>query len=313
MLFIVIFAAIGSFFVMHTSKRLFEGEDVAGGEGEKPALRVATSFPFLADMIRQVGKKRVEVVLTEALRSRSESQLEVSDADAFLKGVSIFFSLDASSDAWAHSAITKNKILFVNMQSAISAGGEGEQTPAPEDGRGGGILARQAVREGYYWLSPLNGKDMARYVARILSEADPTYKVNYLNNAYDYAYMLTDQYHRLDDALAVYDRRKIFAISDKWMPLLSDFSMNMGEAFDLPSENGQALSAAVASIANVMQHNPSALLVADIYFPMDMLRTYDPASAERVVVLDPYGDFIEGSTYSDFLAGNVRRFQEFRP
>ncbi len=302
LLFVSVFTTIVAIFVF--SKALSH-QSQAGSDSLSPShpiMTIATSFPFLADIIQHVGKGYVTV------------RLGTTD----MKGVRAYIALSNAADQQETDALASSEDhvpvytvgdYIVERADAIAQMLASNDSVSP--------ISSSTLAEdqgGYFWLSSLGGREVASFVARTLGTLDPTHSVFYFNNAYEYEYNLNDVGSALYDQLQPVRATKIIVTSPSWDLFLGTFDIHPFARIDVPDKSDPQFSSAMQAVAGMLKNHPDAYVLADESFPLDALDAIQQKLSARAIVVHVYGSTTATSTpYVDFLKGIVAQLMQDLP
>lgn len=299
MLFAAVFLAVlGLFIIWH---QIFPQSQTALEKitAPTPLLRVGVAHQFLANLIQEIGGSYVATVVLNSPSQNDESPLQVCGKS------SVFFGLNASLDGWIQEICgsrdpTPIKV-FLDSYIGVSIDQDSAQNPSTQ-----APVIITGADKGYYWLSTQGGKDLARAIAKILSEADPVHKVEYLNNAYAVAYQLDEIYGSVKDPMSNLRVAPVIAWGDGWQEIIAEYNGKIAQTID-PIQSAQEKIVSIASIADYLKKHRRAIVVGDLSLPFDDIKKLYPDSVRRMVVLDPTGDFSDIWPYRVYVQQNLLR------
>jgi ABC-type Zn uptake system ZnuABC Zn-binding protein ZnuA len=228
-LFCVIFCVVGGLFILYHRVVPSSDEAIEYIGDISPLLRVGTAHPFLANLVKEIGGSYVTVISVSESTTQDESPTDICSK------MSVFFGLNKQVDGWVQDICESKDDSFVDVFLDSYVG-----IPIDQDSVASSSL--QTSRsfsisdKGFYWLSTQGGKDMARAIAKILSEADPVHKVSYLDNAYTVAYQLDDVYGSIKDPIYNLHIAPIIVWGDEWQELIAEYDGHIVQTID-PIQN----------------------------------------------------------------------------
>lgn len=306
-LFVIIFLCIAGLFLFQKKIPLFITHTVVSGlEGHADEkIHIATQIPFLADMIRKVGKDKVDVLQLDMHEGMSDAEIRAKKESGAYDAVDIFFVLSKKFGRSTYVLADRQKQVIVDLEQFISARvatqipEEDEEALDPVQAYDASEIPLAAFKqsEGYYWFSIPNAQEMLRYIARVLSERDPDNRIFYLNNAYDYTYVLSDVRAELKGNMAGLNKKSFFSAgSGSWKWLLEDYDIEpLGEY----ATDQWQISDAAARMDQLVKDvkKKKGYIVGDLSFPTSLLKSSDTAIMDRLIILDPFGMTSGISTY----------------
>ncbi len=297
----VFLIVLGLFVVWHL---LFPQPETVVGPIDAPApiLRIGASHQFLANLIQEIGGSYVTTVVLPPPAQIDETPLTLCDKS------SVFFGLNTQLDGWIQEICGSRDStpIKVFLDSYIGTSIDQDSPQAPSTQAPPVIMGAD---KGYYWLSTQGGKDLARAIAKILSEADPVHKVEYLNNAYAVAYQLDNVYGSVKDPMSNLRVAPVITWGDGWQEVITEYNGHIVQTID-PIQSAQEKIASIASIADYLKKHKRAIVVGDLSLPFDDIKKLYPDSARRIVVLDPTGDFSDIWPYKAYVQQNLLRITQ---
>jgi zinc/manganese transport system substrate-binding protein len=178
---------------------------LAGGAEAAGKVKAVASFSILADMVKQVGGDRVEVI-TLVGPDGDAHVYEPTPADAKnLAGANILFTNGLGFEGWMDrlekSSGFKGKVV-------VASTGVKPRTMVEEEGG-----KKETITDPHAWQSPANGK---LYVANIrdgLIAVDPDGKATYEANAANYLEQIAKEETVVEAALAALPKERLKIIT----------------------------------------------------------------------------------------------------
>lgn len=280
------------------------GAAPASSAGSAAPVLAAASIPPLADLVRQVGGERVEVV-TLVPPGASPHTYEPTPAQMrrlsqarvlFLNGVGLEFWADKAVDAAA------NPNLRVVVLSAGLPVLQEEESPT-EDGH--------AHTQGnpHLWLNP---RLAMRYVERIrdaLSEVDPDGAVAYHANAARYL----DELARLDaeirQTVATFRTREVVVFHPAWTYFCAEYGLHIAAVVE-ESPGKEPTPQDIAAVVAALRRAQAGALFAEPQLPPHVAEAIAAEAGVPVLYLDPLGGVPGRETYLDLMRYNLRQLAQ---
>lgn len=299
-LFIIIFFLVLAVFVLwHT---LFASKQTAQETTliSAPVVRVGVAHPFLANLIKEIGGAYVSVV------SIKEPSSSLEDSSKICNESVLFFGLTDTTDGWIKELCgTENdKTAIVFLDTYIGASNQNSDPAAVST-----EYASSGVDKGYYWLTIQGGKDMARAIAKVLSEIDSVHKVSYLDAAYTVVYQLDEVYGSIKDKIYNLHVAPVIAWGDGWQGIVEEYEGKIKKTIDI-AQSSQEQEEDIKQIAQDLKNNARTIVIGDMSFPFDNLKSIYRDGGRRVVILDPWGDFSDTWPYKVFVQQNLLRITQ---
>ena len=265
-----------------------------------PTIRVGVAHPFLANLIKEIGGTYVSVITIK------EPNVFPEDTTEVCHGSIVFFGLTADVDGWVKElcGTENNKTAVIFLDTYVHIGEQGTTTATSSTERN--VLGDS---RGYYWLTTQGGKDMARVIAKVLSEIDPVHKVSYLDASYSVAYQLDDLFGSIKDKIYNIRVSPVIAWGNGWGGIVEEYGGKITKIIDTP-QSDQERDLYVKQIAQDLMHNTRTVVVGDMSLPFDELKKIYRDGGRRVVILDPWGDFSDIWPYKVFVQQNLLRITQ---
>lgn len=294
-----------------------------GQEGIKPAeedklIVAATIFP-LYDIVRQVGGGRADVRLILAPGASPHTFEATPGLVRDLAGARAVFMIGAGLDDWAAEAAQaagNAALIDLHEEAAIRPyadfghgldeehGVENEnEDEHEEDGHEHGQY------DPHYWLDPAIAADMARAVARHLSELDPDSASEYEQNAEMFAAEVSVRARGWQERLSGLEDRKLIVFHDAWNYFADHFGLEIAASFEPFPGRAPSPRYLADLIAAAREHDVKALFVE----PQLSRQAMDDLAADLgldVRVLDPLGGVPGRESYIELMEYNVAEVYE---
>ncbi len=277
---------------------LMAGCRPAPGPSPQPSERllVAASIPPLADMVRQVGGHRVDV-LTMVPPGASPHTYEPTPSQMrdlararllFLNGVGLEFWADKAVEA------ADNPQLQVVVLS-----------------QGMDILQHSAHAQGnpHLWLSP---RRAMTYVARIrdaLIAADPAGEAVYRRNAQAYLTQLRTLDADIRQAVATFRSKEMVTFHAAWAYFIADYGLHQAAVLE-PTPGKEPSAAEIAQIVAVVKASGAPAVFAEPQFSPRAMQAIAEAAGVPVLTLDPLGGTPPRETYLKLMRWNLEQLRK---
>lgn len=261
-----------------------------------PVVRVGVGHSFLANLVKEIGGMYVSVANIKEPSGIVESASDVCGDSVVL------FGLNATHDGWLQELCGSNgeKTAVVFLDTYIGTTDQ-ESTTTQKLFSG--------TDKGYYWMTTQGGKDMARIVAKILSEFDPVHKVSYLDAAYNIAYQLDTVYGSVKDKMYNLRVSPVIVWGYGWQGVVGEYEGKIIKTIDTV-QNNQEREATLKQIAEDLKKNKRMVVLGDLSLPFEDLKKLYRDGTRRVVILDPWGDFSDVWPYKVFVEQNLLRMTQ---
>ncbi len=296
-LFLVIFSIVLLVFILwyqifSPAKHIAEDITVTA----TPVIHVGAGHSFLANLVKEIGGMYVSVANIKEPSGVVENASEVCGDSVVL------FGLDTTHDGWLQELCGSDggKTAVVFLDTYIGTADQ-ESTTTQNLFPG--------VDKGYYWMTTQGGKDMARVIAKILSEFDPVHKVSYLDAAYNIAYQLDTVYGSVKDKMYNLRVAPVIAWGYGWQGVVGEYEGKIAKTIDTVQDS-QERTSSIKQTAEDLKKNKRTVVIGDLSLPLDDLKKIYRDGARRIVILDPWGDFSDVWPYKVFVEQNLLRITQ---
>ncbi len=250
----------------------------------------ATIFP-LADIVRQVGQDRVEVITIlpaganpHTFQVTPKQVLELAEAKAL-------FRIGHHLDDWVSQiALSAAQVKMVSVDHLISPTSGGEIGP-------------------HYWLSLKNAKIMAKNSARELGAIDPESGQWYELGAAKYIKQLDQADREIRSLFSLLPRKKIVTFHPAWSYFASDYGLEIVGTVE-PGEGSEPTPKSLAALSKAVRQNNVRALFVEPWIPDSEVETFLQDLNLKSYKLDPIGGAGEYNSYINMMRRNARTMVE---
>ena len=268
-------------------------------QAEPPAdgrVLVAASIPPIADMVRQVGGERVEV-LTLVPPGASPHTYELTpDQMRRLAKARVLFLNGVGLEFWADKAIAAAE----NPNLQVITLSEGQE-----------ILqsSHNAAGNPHLWLSPRRAMAYVEHIRDALIAADPAGEAAYRANADAYLAQLQQLDADIRAAVAGFRSREMVTFHAAWAYFIHDYGLH--QAAVLESTPGREPSAAeVAQIVETIKATGAPAVFAEPQFSPQAAQVIADEAGVPVLFLDSLGGTPPRETYLELMRWNLEQLQK---
>lgn len=272
-------------------------------------VRVVTSSPTLADLVKQVGGQHVQV---ESIMRGPENPHNVIAKPSFmmkLRRADLFVHTGLDGEPWVPLLVKGTR------RSHLLAGGDGNidasRGVAIKDVPDRGGLSRalgdiHAQGNPHYLLDPANAPVVARTIAAALIRADPDHRDDYEKNLASFEARVEVLGRRLDERMRPYAGTRVATYHRAWRYLLDRFGLvKVAEVEPKPGISPWPAHLE-ACIARMKAENAKVVLV-ETYSHYKSAAFVAEKAGGIAVVLGQEVDSLEGTdTYEKLLERNVQ-------
>jgi ABC-type Zn uptake system ZnuABC Zn-binding protein ZnuA len=284
------------------------------GGGAQASIKAVTSLEVFADLVRNVGGERVEVVALYPSGSDPHTYelpparvVDVAEADIiFINGLELEHSLEGVIENNASGPVVEltEGLPVLEGDSAVGEEEEGEEH-ADEEG--------DEHEEGnpHMWL---DARLAARYVERIrdaLADLDPAGRGEYEANAQAYLEELGDLDREIEAAIELIppERRKLVTFHDAYPYLAARYGLEVVGVV-VPSPGQEPSAQDVARLVETLRSAGVPAVFKEPQFNAAILEQVAGDAGVRVLDLlsDAYVDGVD--SYLDLMHFNLRQLEE---
>lgn len=270
---------------------------------EKP-VKVVTTLTVLKDLVKQVGKERVDVTnLLSGLESQHTYTSSPSDILAIQKA-DLLVKVGLGLEVWTENLIANaqnSDLLIVTTSTGISLLEDSHYHESEE------ISSRDEHRSGnpHIWLDPENAKIMIQHITQGLIRLDPSYRSFYLKNQAAYFEKLDILQKNLMDQVNRLPNRKIITHHDAWPYFARRFGFKIQG--NIIIQVGTEPSAwKIADLIKTIKRENIKVIISEPQLNPLLPRILAEETGARVVLLTPIPGTLKGAeTYSSMIKYNV--------
>ena len=254
-------------------------------------LHVAASIPPIADMVRQVGGERIDV-LTLVPPGASPHTYEPTPAQMRrLAQTDVLFLNGVGLEFWADKAVE-------------AAGNPDLQVVTLSEGMPLLQSNHQASGNPHLWLSPQRAMTYVERIRDALITADPEGEATYRANADTYLAQLEQLDADIRTAVEGFRSREVVTFHASWAYFIHDYGLH--QAAVLETTPGKEPSAAeVARIVETIRATGAPAVFAEPQFPPRAAEVIAAEAGVPVLILDPLGGVPPRETYLKLLRWNL--------
>jgi zinc/manganese transport system substrate-binding protein len=275
-------------------------------------LKVVASLPDVADMARQIGGKRVEVVTLAAggqdphkVPMKPSFVTKLNRADALIvQGLGLEHAfLPALLEVASNPKILPIGPAYIDASVHIQP----LEVPSSQN-RSQGEL--HPLGNPHFNLDPLRGKQMVRAIAEGLARVDPEGAATYRDGAARYTAVLDEkipEWDRLAAPLrgvkAVSYHQDLIYLADRYgIELVGTIETKPG----VPATPGH-----LEELIDTMKRDQAQLVIREVAYEMPLAQTVAERSGARVVTIATLtGGLPPANTYVEFIEANLKALVE---
>ncbi len=258
-------------------------------------LKIAASFYPLAELARQVGGDRVEVLnMTPA--GVEPHDYEPTPRDIIkIRSAKVFLFNGGNTDAWAEKIqedLKKRGVEVVNMSETLAKSGEllkGQEVVE---------VSEKAGFDPHFWLDPVLMQKQAMVVGDVLIKVDPGNAEYYTKTTADYVKRLADLDQKYREGLAHCQIRDVITSHAAFGYLARRYNLNMIYISGL-SPDEEPSPRRLADIATLARQKNIEYIFFEPLASPKLAQTIAQEVGAKTLVFNP----IEGLTDEEVQAG----------
>ena len=259
-------------------------------------MLVAASIPPIADMVRQVGGERVEVLTMVPPGASPHTYEPTPEQMRRLAAARILFLNGVGLEFWADKAV--QAVGNPDLQVVVLS----EGMPLLQS-------SEHAAGNPHLWLSPRRAMKYVERIRDALIAADPAGEATYRAHAEAYQQQLQRLDADIRAAVATFHSREMVTFHAAWAYFIHDYGLH--QAAVLETTPGREPSAAeVAQIVETIKRVGAPAVFAEPQFPPRAARVIAEEAGVPVLTLDPLGGTPPRETYIKLMRWNLEQLQK---
>ncbi len=261
-------------------------------------VTVITTTEDLAAITREIGRDRVRVDFIAKgvqdphfIDAKPSYMLKLSRAKLFIQ---VGLGLEAE---WVPSLLrgARNVNILRGRNGHVDASEEVALLEVPKGrlDRSAGDVHGQG--NPHYWLDPLNGKQIARNIAKGLKRIDPEGKEQYDQNFVQFSRKLDAAIERWREAMKPFKGEKVVTYHNSWPYFLRRFGLTAVDYVE-PKPGISPSSSHLIQLIERIKEEKVKIIIVEPYFNEKTSRFVARKSGARVVVLPPSVSKASGMT-----------------
>jgi zinc transport system substrate-binding protein len=260
------------------------------GEGQAGRLKVgATIFP-LADIARNIGGEKVEVVTIMTPGASPHTFEPTFEIIRQAKDIKVLFKIGCGLDDWSQKVSTSLggdiAVLEVFKGIALRQFEDGSVDP-------------------HYWLSLGNGSIIAKNIADGLIGLDPANKDYYLKNLEEYQQKLATEDQAIRAKFSSLRNKTFVTFHEAWFYYAQAYGLRVAEAFE-PFPGKEPTAEFLGHFIQTIRKENIKVVFAEPQFSPESIRQVADDLRLKVYIIDPEGGGTEQtSSYIDMMRFNT--------
>ncbi len=265
-------------------------------EAENGRLLVAASIPPIADMVRQVGGERVEVLTMVPPGASPHTYEPTPEQMRRLTQAKVLFLNGVGLEFWADKAVE-------------AAGNPDLKVVTLSEGMPLLQSDHNAAGNPHLWLSPQRAMTYVERIRDALIAADPEGEATYRANAQAYLAQLQQLDEDIRTAVEGFQSREMVTFHAAWAYFIQDYGLH--QAAVLEATPGKEPSAAeVAQIVETIKATGAPAVFAEPQFPPRAAEVIAAEAGVQVLNLDPLGGMPPRETYLELMRWNLAQLEK---
>jgi zinc transport system substrate-binding protein len=261
------------------------GKNAGVGAGADRLKVAATIFP-LADIVKNVGGDKVDVVTIMPMGASPHTFEATPEAIRTVSGASVIFKIGSGLDNWTEgiTAAMQGKVKVMEVSGGI-------ELRKFEDGS----------VDPHYWLSLKNGQLIAVTVAQELSKMDAANTDQYMANMMEYVKRLEAADAELKAKLAPVKGKSFATFHEAWFYFAQEYGLEVAAAFE-PFPGREPTPKYLAEFGDTVKKKNIKWVFSEPQFSSDAISQVAKDLGVKLGVLDPEGGTEKYGSESGYIA-----------
>jgi ABC-type Zn uptake system ZnuABC Zn-binding protein ZnuA len=270
--------------------------------GAGAGIRVVTTLPDIADLVRQVGADRVTV--DNIVRGDQNPHfVEVKPSYMIkLKSADLFFMIGMELELWAPQIIDGSRnasLKVVDLSQNISK----LEVPSKVDASQGDV---HRLGNPHYWLNPHNVRIMVRDIVAALAVESPADEALFRANGEAFLRRLEASTHEWEQTMRPLAGSKIITFHSSWTYFAQWLGITVAGLVE-PKPGIQPTPGHTAGLLNLVRSSGIKVIVVEPFYDPSAAEQIARATGARVIRLaTSSGGVDEAKDYISLMEYNVR-------
>jgi zinc transport system substrate-binding protein len=283
-----VLAAIVVALIMMVPKAPDEARSPTAGGEVAPVvgkLKVAATIFPLADIVRNVGGEKVDVVTIMPAGASPHTFEPTPETIRAVSGAVMIFKIGCGLDDWTEkvTAAMQGNVRVVAVSDNI-------ELRKFEDGSA----------DPHYWLSLKNGQIIAVTVAQELSKMDGTGTEYYMANMMEYVKKLDAADGRIRERLAPVKGKSFATFHEAWFYFARDYGLEVAAAFE-PFPGREPTPKYLAEFGDTVKKRNIKWVFSEPQFSSDAILQVAKDLDVKLGVLDPEGGMADDAKERGYI------------
>lgn len=246
---------------------------------------VATIHP-LADIVKNIGKERVEV--TTMLPSGASPHIfePTSSMMRNIRQSRLFFKIGADLELWADriiksAASSRLKVIDLSTGMPLIFSAHGHETDNKH-------TQHKKHPDPHYWLDPVLCLTLIDKISSALAEADPEFKNTYISNAAAYKKEIESLHKEILQMTSTFTNRGYVTFHSAWAYFSARYKLEiLGVIEEAPGREPSPKN--ISRIISSLKKTRTKVVFAEPQFNPKVAEAIAEEAGAKVVFLDPIG------------------------
>jgi zinc/manganese transport system substrate-binding protein len=276
-------------------------------------IKVVTTTPTLADIVRQVGGEHVQV---ESIMRGPENAHNVIPKPSFvmrLRGADLFVHMGLDAEPWVPELVkaTRQQRLHPGNEGNVDASRAISLLEVPQRGelsRAQGDI--HAFGNTHYALDPINGVTIARTVADALRKKDAAHAQDFEANYADFAQRIREMTERLITQIKPYAGTKVVIYHRVWPYFFERFGLVKSAEIE-PKPGIAPGPGHLSQIVQTMKDQQVKIVIVETFNSLANAESVANRAGGKAIVLPTEVNAVpEATSYQALFEHNVRALIE---
>jgi ABC-type Zn uptake system ZnuABC Zn-binding protein ZnuA len=236
------------------------------GSGE---VKIVTTLPDLADLVRQIGKERVSA---EAIVRGDQNPHYIELKPSYmmkLRSAQVFFTIGMELELWAQQLVDGSRNERLNVVD-LSGGITKLEVPTRVDASEGDV---HRFGNPHYWLDPRNIRIVVQRVVTALTSASPADGEYFRANADTYLRTLDGKIKEWEDLVRPFAGRQIVTFHRSWSYFTGWLGIGVADQVE-PKPGVPPSPSHTSELINLVRRSGITVIVVEPF--------YDAGAAEQI-------------------------------
>ncbi len=268
-------------------------------------ITIAASIFPLSDIAKNIGRDKVEVITIIPSGASPHTFSPTPSLIKKLNNAKIVFTIGFSFDSWISeitSALPQVAVYPVHSGIKLKTWSDWQKT-FPQRLTWKNNNDPTSI-DPHYWLSPENGRQIAKNIYQQLIKLDPANKQYYYNNWLDFDNKLAKLNTELKQELKNIPNRNLIVFHDSWNYFAEAFGLNIIGVFT-PNAGQEPSPQYLKSLYQLVNKYKIKVIFSEPQLSLSTLKPFLDDLNLKVYLLDPLGGDFPRDSYLNLLKYNA--------